>query len=205
VVSLSGPWRGRLDLRGVETIEGLELAFFSPSFVPARDAPPSGDRRRLGVALGGVVLRTLAAEEADALPPRPAWLAHYPHDPAPWVQTGFHRSEVWGLSPASWTDGRATARVELPAPARPRYVLVELADTGPDGAAVELTLDGRVFFAADLAPGAWSGCAAVPDGEPAARLELGLVSSTFVPAERLPGAQDGRRLGVAVRSLCLVF
>lgn len=197
-------WCERLDLQGIDPGDGLVLEFFSPFFVPVESGAGSTDTRRLGVVLGSV---TLADPAVDGLPPlpRPEALALYPHDPGPWALGGFERAEPWGQGMAAWTNGAAEARIDLSAAAIPRYLLLDLAATGPHGASLDVRVDGQSVLNEDLPVGPWSGCVALPMSGPRAAIELALDSTTFVPALEDTLAADRRRLGVAVRWLYLVF
>jgi hypothetical protein len=71
-----------------------DIRIVSRAGVPAESDPSSEDRRRLGVLLASVVLRT--GREAIELPP---------DDPA--LSEGFHPPETYSGARARWTDGHA--------------------------------------------------------------------------------------------------
>ena len=118
---------------------------------------------------------------------------------------GLYPQEWWGDRPARWTDGAASLVIPIDQARPPKGLELSLLHTGPQGAALEILVNGCQLFEQELPPGeesltmGLSPCAL--DGD---RLKIDLISSTFVPAKVNPKSTDQRHLGVAIESLTLL-
>jgi SAM-dependent methyltransferase len=129
------------------------------------------------------------------------------------IGPGWYWREEWGkLGPMRWTSGRAEAYLAHDGRARSlrarvysgepklgpvagRLVVERLATDAPPHPVGELAFD--------LAPDVWTDLV-TPLTAPAGPLRVTIeVPAVRVPRERVPGSQDGRALGLAVKRLAL--
>ena len=116
------------------------------------------------------------------------------------MEGGFHDLEVNEKGPFRWTDGAAWVEMPLPAGYIVRRIDLDIEDLPPEGAAVELQLNGETVFEKSFAapPGRFS--VPITDFPPARAgdsLRLDLKSDSFKPIDRGMGADD-RVLGLRV-------
>ena len=96
-----------------------------------------------------------------------------------------------------WTNGDAV--VTLPVKSEARALHVAIHHTGPNGANLEITVNGRRWVEEHAPPGSWSGTLELSELEEVGRIvKVRIQSSTFIPAEVIQESGDERTLGVAV-------
>ena len=92
------------------------------------------------------------------------------------------------------------ARIILPFPcADPPYeLIIHIGFTGPKGARLRVSVDGRELFNQFIGPGEWRGTFQVERDLIQERALIELSSDTFVLRQIMEGWTDGRTLGVAL-------
>jgi WD40 repeat protein len=202
-LSQNGVWSQTFDLSTMTLGNELTLEVLSDTFVPAQRNPASADERSLGVRLVGVTLVSGHKSFLDV----PLGVLEMPEVP----ESGFHQPDTFGDHGARWTDGAAHLTVPVRGPAPRTLALTLQAPNQPDYR-VAITVNGvRLFddqLKGDAAAGDalcrdWSTELPLSDVHPGESVHIDLESSTFVPAEVMPGSQDHRRLGVRVKRLVL--
>jgi RNA polymerase sigma factor (sigma-70 family) len=200
----NGVWSQTFDLSKTTLGKELTLEVLSDTFVPAQKHEGSTDQRALGVRLVGVTLISGTRGFLDV----PLGVLELPEVP----ETGFHQPDAFGPNAARWTDGAAHLTVPVRGPA-PRALALTLGIPCQPDYRVAITVNGVKLFddqfnanvaAGNLAGRDWSAELPLPSVGPGESLHIDLDSSTFVPAEALPGSRDHRKLGVRVKRLILV-
>jgi hypothetical protein len=76
-----------------------------------------------------------------------------------WVTalSGFHRPQLVDGRPLSWTDGDGKIAIPVEGDQTPDRLSISIADTGPSGGPLHITLNGVTLFDGVAPPGAWSG------------------------------------------------
>jgi hypothetical protein len=100
-----------------------------------------------------------------------------------------------------WTDGTATITVPLAPSDKPKKLRVELADTGPDGATMEILLDGHQLWHGQVPPGAWQQTLDISSIELRHRVTIEIKSDTF-DLDRGKGRVS--KCGVAIKGIWLL-
>jgi len=70
---------------------------------------------------------------------------------------GFHRPELVDGRPLRWTDGDGDLAIPIEGDQKPRQLTISIADTGPDGGPLRITLNDVTLFDAVVPAGPWSG------------------------------------------------
>jgi len=119
-------------------------------------------------------------------------------------ESGFHVPQRFGDIPARWTDGHARLSIPVSLENPPKALRVDLMSTGPNGTDFQVLLEDRVLFEGRLPTGRWSSTFDLRDLNLRSRIELELISDTFIPKGTIEGNQDPRTLGVAVGGVWLL-
>jgi len=102
---------------------------------------------------------------------------------AQWIApgTGFHRPQLVDGRPLRWTDGDGQLAIPIEGTQTPNRLSLSIADTGPNGGPLRVTLNGEVLFDDVVAAGSWSGEYDVTafDLHPGATANIEIKSDTF--------------------------
>lgn len=127
----------------------------------------------------------------------PQWLA-----PA----GGFYPTLLMGDRRVRWTNGDGHISIPIEGDRVPTRLSISIADTGPSGADLRLTLNGKTLFDGAVPPGSWSAeyeLAGVVDLPIGATADIEIVSSTSLPPIGLNPPYEGH-VGVLVDSITLM-
>jgi hypothetical protein len=192
-----GVWSRSLSLSQVPLGDSLQIDLKSDTFIPYESTEGSGDRRRLGVMVKGIRLQARARPAAEAYTG-----VTLGAEPVSGIQeTGFHRVEQIGGTPARWTNGAASLQVPLDPANLPQSFEIETAAPGRTGARLQLLANGVELWHQKTPPHAWTQTFSLEQVPMEDELFIELNSDTFVPAESLEGSGDQRRLGVVVKGI----
>jgi hypothetical protein len=202
------PWTGVFDLTPADIQEQLDLTFFSTTFIPSEVNPKVSDNRVLGLALSLVELQgnDFQMQDQDESKPnldKPISINLTPDESGsvPWNQV--HKTETWQDGPATWTKGQASCQTAWPQPEAPRFLLVEIVGTDPDGSSLKIKINDTEVAAKANISGNWTQLIDISEVPLAEQLKVAITSSTF-KASKGQAAQEGRELGVALRQVILV-
>jgi hypothetical protein len=95
--------------------------------------------------------------------------------------TGFHPAQLVDGRPLRWTDGDGKLAIPIEGGQTPGRLRISIADTGPNGGPLRITLNGEVLFDEVVAAGPWSSEYDITalDLQPAATANLEITSNTF--------------------------
>jgi hypothetical protein len=108
-----------------------------------------------------------------------------------WVAavSGLHPAELIDGRPLRWTNGHGRISIPIYGDSAPTRLSISLADTGPDGGALRIALNGATLFDGVVSPGPWSaefelgGIADIQQGDTA---DIEIISDVF---QQDPGMQ----------------
>ncbi len=125
------------------------------------------------------------------------------------IERGLHGVEEWPQGEVRWTDGNATLTLPVRGSRPPRQLRLTLAGNSPDGGRLRVSANGERLLATRLEAlkqgETWSTELDLTGLEIAARLTVGVESTSFVPSQRYKSSTDDRRLGVAILGFELVY
>jgi hypothetical protein len=189
-------WTRLFELAGVPRKKELTIEILSNAFVPAEMDRNNRDRRTLGVRLFGVFLHR---ELPDYL--------NMPLGVEPVAgieEAGFYDPEEITGQRLRWTNG--SARLSVPIrKTTPKTVLVELEIPTLAANRLAIIVNGRILIDGAVQPGNdWANTFSLPDVEPGEKLNVEVLSGSFVPAKVNRHSGDQRTLGVKVRGITLL-
>jgi hypothetical protein len=109
---------------------------------------------------------------------------------------GVFESGIYRSKGSRWTNGAASLSVPAQALKGAQQLRLELASTGPEGTRLQVLLEGRQLWDADVAPGEWSRAFDISNIEPKRQVTIEIRSSTFIPNNN-----SRRPLGVAIKGI----
>jgi Dolichyl-phosphate-mannose-protein mannosyltransferase len=122
------------------------------------------------------------------------------------ASSGFHPAQLVNGRPLRWTDGDATLAIPIKGDQSPTSISVSIADTGPAGGRLRITLNGVVLFDGVVGPGPWSGdynLEGVVDLLQGDTANVEISSGTFT-AEPIDAADRETTFGVQVDTVMLL-
>jgi len=191
----SAPGRIEIELPPDFNESTLDLRVENGAFVPAGEEGMGSDERALGLMLFGVTL--------SDRPVSTGTLELGVAAGTKVVRGGFHGLESNEAGTYRWTDGAAWLEMPLPEGYVVRRVALSILDIPPEGADLEVRLNGKTVFRDSFStpPGEFS--FEVSDMAPAAAdsiLRIDLLSNSFRPVDRGMGP-DERVLGLRVHGI----
>ncbi len=196
------PWAGWFDLGKVEIKDQLHLTFYSTTHIPAETNSNSSDKRSLGMALSLVELQQSAANPRNQ--DQPFHLVLTPDKARGALWTQVYNTETWADGPTTWTNGKATCKVTWPQPEPPRFLLVEIVGTAPEGSPLTISINGNKVVTRNHIQGVWTQLIDITPVPADDQLEISIISNTFVSSETNKDSQESRVLGVALSQVILV-
>lgn len=124
-----------------------------------------------------------------------------------WVApgVGFHPAQLVDGRPLRWTTGDAFLAIPVEGSAAASRLSVSIADTGPDGGPLRITVNGSTIFDGVVAPGPWSSdfsLAGLPGLEVGSTANVEISSGTF-QGDPVDGTDRENTFGVQVDTVML--
>ena len=116
-------------------------------------------------------------------------------------ESGLFNPNEWGGTPVRWTDGHASWEIPLKTGEKPKILTVKIVSSGPLGADLSISVNGKRLLSQVLPHGAWEAKLPLKSIKLEDHLTVEINSSVFTPAESNPKNNDQRKLGVAVSTL----
>ncbi len=159
---------------------------------------------------GALIVAILAWPTTAPPPPRSFFNTALGSEPLPDVpEEGFYFQEQFDGRQFRWTNGHARLTIPLDPDKLPDSLAMEIFAFRPrhiNQVHLQIKANGRDLFNENIPvpPWAWENTFDLRDVELGKELVLEIVSDTFVPIGNMPPNDDGRTLGVQVRSIRLL-
>ncbi|GAB5558694.1 MAG: hypothetical protein SynsKO_03410 [Synoicihabitans sp.] len=174
----------------------LEIQLSTATFVPAEVYAGATDEREMGLQLSGLVFRLTPPWEMGS------WEFGMGSEVRVEEQ-GLYGVETWGNRPARWTQGHAKFAFEISAEHPPAQISIPVVGGPPSGTDVSIFWNGTELTREEITKFPTTLVVDLKNQPGSQMNELEIVSSTFIPAEREPGAVDTRELGVMIAPVTL--
>jgi serine/threonine protein kinase len=193
---LKRDWSRTFDLSGMSLGKAAAIEIISDTVIPAQQGWGPTDQRTLGVCFLGASLLSGSQDFTQT----PLGVRTVPGIP----EEGFHEPELAGGQPCRWTDGAARLTVPLRGKT-PRALALTLEIPDEKGYLLQVSVNGRKLFDDEVQPrDHWTAELPLDGVVLGEKAQIEVISSTVIPAQKVPGSKDPRKLGVRVRRLILV-
>ncbi len=128
---------------------------------------------------------------------RRSGLRHYPRCSF----RGFYDPEMERGHPHMWTADQAAVECHFLATVKVQYIWIEIGNTSPQGANVQIFANDELVAAVTNVRSRSTICAKLSEPRIVSSMSINIKTTTFVPGKLLVQSEDGRELGVALRTI----